>query len=83
MSKENENLTESENSALDIADVSGSVIDTTKVAFFGQFDNDEPFEIMSGFGKEITLKMQPDSGTIEFTNVESGKKFKMFVKHCH
>ena len=81
--KENRIKRFNKNSELNIADVSGSVIDTTNVAFFGQFDNDEPFEIMSGFGKEITLKMQPDSGTIEFTNVESGKKFKMFVKHCH
>ena len=80
---ENENLNEAENSVLNISDVSGSVIDTDKVAFFGQFDNDEPFEIMSGFGKEVTLKMQPDNGTIEFTCIESGKRFKMFVKHCH
>lgn len=38
---------------------------------------------MSLSGKEITIKMQPDGGSIEFTNVNSGKKFKMFVKHCH
>ncbi len=53
------------------------------LGLFGQFDNDESFEIMSGFGKEITLKMQPDNVTIEFTCTESGKRFKMFVKHCH
>ena len=60
-----------------------NVDDISKIALFVQFDNDEPFEIMSGFGKEVTLKMELDNGTIEFTDIESGKKFKIYIKHCH
>jgi len=82
MNKENKNLNLGESSALNIADVSSSVIvPNEQVALYFQFDDDEPIEGVKCNGKEFTMKMLlMENGFVEFT--DSKKKFRMFVRHC-
>ena len=94
MSKENENLNEAENSALNIADVSGSfklANQTGKLMF--KFDDDEPQECATIYDygkvtieiqqkKELDNNLQQTTNSIEFTS-KDGKRFRLFIENCH
>jgi hypothetical protein len=94
MSKENENLNEAENSALNIADFSGSFKlpnQTGKLMF--KFDDDEPQECATIYDygkvtiemqkqKELDNNLQQNTSSIEFTS-KDGKKFRLFIENCH
>ena len=90
---ENENLNESENSALSIADVSGSfklANQTGRLMF--KFDDDEPQECATIYDygkvtiemqqqKELDNNLQQTTNFIEFTS-KDGKKFRLFIENC-
>ena len=94
MNKENENLNEAENSALNIADVSGSfklANQTGKLMF--KFDDDEPQECATIYDygkvtieiqqkKELDNNLQQTTNSIEFTS-KDGKRFRLFIENCH
>ena len=93
MNKENENLNEAENSALNIADVSGSfklANQTGKLMF--KFDDDEPQECATIYDygkvtieiqqkKELDNNLQQTTNSIEFTS-KDGKRFRLFIENC-
>lgn len=94
MKNEEQNLNEPQNSALNIADVSGSfklANQTGKLMF--KFDDDEPQECATiyDYGK-VTIEMQQQkeldnnlqqmTNSIEFTS-KDGKKFRLFIENCH
>ena len=94
MNKENENLNDAENSALNIADVSGSfklANQTGKLMF--KFDDDEPQECATIYDygkvtieiqqkKELDNNLQQTTNSIEFTS-KDGKRFRLFIENCH
>jgi uncharacterized protein YdhG (YjbR/CyaY superfamily) len=95
MKNEEQNSKESQNSALNIADVSSSSFkpanQTGKLMF--KFDDDEPQEcaIIYDYGKvtieiqqkkELDNNLQQTPNLIEFTSKE-GKKFSLFIENCH
>lgn len=48
-----------------------------KIGLFIQFDNGEEKEVMQGHGEDMEIKLFPETGWIEFSETETGKKFKM------
>ena len=92
MNKENENLNEAENSALNIADVSGSfklANQTGKLMF--KFDDAEPQECATIYDygkvtieiqqkKELDNNWQQPTNSIEFTS-KDGKRFRLFIEN--
>lgn len=94
MNKENKNLNNAENSALNIADVSNCfklANQTGKLMF--KFDDDEPQECATiyDYGK-VTIEIQQQkaldnnlqqtTNSIEFTS-KDGKRFRLFIENCH
>ncbi len=94
MTKEEQNQNEQQNSALNIADISGSfkIANPTGKLMF-KFDDDEPQECATiyDYGK-VTIEMQQQkeldnnlqqmTNSIEFTS-KDGKKFRLFIENCH
>jgi hypothetical protein len=83
MTKKAENLNEPQNSALNIADVSGSaIVENEQVVLYFQFDDGEPIEALKCNGKKFTMEILPvENNFVTFTD---GKKtMKLFVRHCH
>lgn len=81
--KKAENLNEPQNSALNIADVSGSaIVENEQVVLYFQFDDGEPIEALKCNGKKFTMEILPvENNFVTFTD---GKKtMKLFVRHCH
>jgi len=81
--KKAENLNEPQNSALNIADVSGSaIVENEQVVLYFQFDDGEPIEVLKGNGKKFTMEILPvENNFLTFTD---GKKtMKLFARHCH
>ena len=90
----NENDFKAQNSALNIADVSGSfklANQTGRLMF--KFDNDEPQECATIYDygkvtiemqqqKELDNNLQQNINSIEFTS-KDGKKFRLFIENCH
>ena len=80
--KKAENLNEPQNSALNIADVSGSaIVENEQVVLYFQFDDGEPIEALKCNGKKFTMEILPmENNFVTFTD---GKKtMKLFVRHC-
>lgn len=94
MKNEEQNSITPQNSALNIADVSGSfklANQTGRLMF--KFDNDEPQECATIYDygkvtiemqqkKELDSQLQQNTNSIEFTS-KDGKKFRLFIENCH
>lgn len=54
-----------------------------KYILYGQFDHHAPFELMLGDvgdSSKVDISIPFDGGTIEFYDLETGKKFKLLCK---
>lgn len=94
MKNEEQNSITPQNSALNMADVSGSFKLTNQTGrLMFKFDNDEPQECATIYDygkvtiemqqqKELDSQLQQNTNSIEFTS-KDGKKFRLFIENCH